>query len=293
MRITEIMKITDAVASTNATSSRLHQATAVASSGSRINQPSDDPSGYGTVARTDARLAIVKARNTTAVRAADDLDLAETTLASANDLAVRMREIALAMANGAVDPTTRKNAADEVDGLKAQLLGLANTRGSSGFLFGGSMTQSAPFDPNGAFLGDDVPRMVELSDNITLRANASGAQAFTASGGTDPFSSLSALANALRTNNLAGISQGAADGDAIARQLTQARIDSGSRGGELRGAADVMDSVTLSLQKARSTVSDADVAAAYAELTAARSDYERAIEIARSILQLGGMKAAG
>jgi flagellar hook-associated protein 3 FlgL len=293
MRITEVMKIAGALASTTATTARLHRASAIASSGSRINDPSDDAGGYAEVARIDAQLSGVKARSATAGRAADELDLAETTLAAGADLAMRMREIAVAMSNGAVDAQTRKNVADEVDGLRARLLGLANTRGATGYLFGGSKTQTEPFDVNANFVGDDDPRMVELSPNITLRANASGAQAFTVQGGIDPFAAMTNFANALRTNNVAAVQQGIADADGIERQITRARADTGSRAGELRNALDVMESVTLSLQKTRSALADADVASAYGDLTTARGDYERAIEIARQLLQLGGMKPGG
>lgn len=284
------MKLQAALASTRETTARLNAAATVAASGSRINASSDDPTGFATTARVDARLSILSARKTTANRSGDDLDLAETTLASASDLMVRIREIGLAMSNGAIDAQTRANAADEVDGIKKQLLGLANTRGATGFLFGGSRTQLDPFDANGVFLGDDDKRMVELSDSITLRANASGADAFTAAGGLDAFASLTAFATALRTNNLAGIQQGATDGDALQKQITRARIDAGSRASELHAAADVMDETTLALQKTRAQVSDADVADAYTKLTAARNDYERALEIARTLMQLGGMK---
>ncbi len=291
MRITEVMKIAGALATTSATTSRLQKASTIASSGLRINAPSDDASGFAQVSRIDAQLASVSARSTTAGRAADELDLAETTLAAGSDLAMRMREIAVAMANGAVDAQTRKDAANEVDGLRARLLGLANTKGATGYLFGGSKTQVEPFDVNANFVGDDDPRMVELSPNITLRSNASGAQAFTVQGGIDPFAALATFANALRTNNVAAVQQGIADADSIERQITRARVDAGSRAGELHSATDVMDSVTLSLQKARSSLADADVASAYSDLTTARGDYERAIEIARQLLQLGGMKA--
>ena len=111
-----------------------------------------------------------------------DLELAEGTLAEAGDLFARLQEIALSGGNGTLGADERKNLATEVGNIKQQLVSLANSRGSKGYLFAGNQVETTPFSSSGAFSGDDGDQVVDprLGQPSRRRQRA---RAFTAAAG--------------------------------------------------------------------------------------------------------------
>jgi flagellin-like hook-associated protein FlgL len=173
MRITDNMALNAVLQGNARTTQRLSKAAREASTGERVGAPSDDPVAWTAAHGHDARIARMETRAQTTSRAAGDLELAESTLASVGDMIQQARELALTTANGAVDAQTRSNVAAQVSQIRDAVLGQMNTRGASGYLFGGTRTDRAPFDAAGTFSGNDTPVSVEVADGVTARANAS------------------------------------------------------------------------------------------------------------------------
>jgi flagellar hook-associated protein 3 FlgL len=284
MRITETMRIANALEIAQQTSSRLAMATRVAASGERAGAPSDDPTTFGAVKRLDARIDLVRARSRTADAAAGDLDLAESALASGEDVLVRAREIAVQMSNGAMDAKARAAASKEVDALREQLIAIGNAKGATGYLFSGLQTWTPPFASNGQFKGDAGVRQVEIADGKTAIANASGALAFTALGGRDILADLATLSSDLANNNVGGIQSAIATMDADREQMSAARIRTGLDAAHLHDASNLMGGVVARLESERAQTGEVDAIGAYSALAQARAAYERAIEITRQIL---------
>jgi flagellar hook-associated protein 3 FlgL len=72
--------------------------------------------------------------------------MAESALGDAGDLLQRARELVVAAGNPALSATERKDVANELQGLRDQLLQVANrSDGSGGFLFGGQGISAPPF----------------------------------------------------------------------------------------------------------------------------------------------------
>src|SRR5579864_433521 len=154
MRITETMRFNNVLEGEATASERLAQLTQMASSGLKVSQPSDDPSAYASIVQRDAQIATVQARSSAATTAAGDLDLAGNVLNQATALLEKARAVAVEEANGTLTAEARANAAIVVDSLRQQLLALANTHGSTGYLFGGTKTGAPPFDSAGTFAGN-------------------------------------------------------------------------------------------------------------------------------------------
>jgi flagellar hook-associated protein 3 FlgL len=293
MRVTETMKASRAVAAARITSTRFDRAARRAQTGERVSVPSDEPSTFALLSRLDARASLVEARSKASQLARTDLEVAEGALASAADILVRAKEIAVAMANGHVDAGTRAAAAVEVDALREQLVQLGNTRGPSGYVFSGNRTDTPAFAANGVFQGDDGTRSVEIADGKVVRANASGARAFTALGGRDVLADLATFAADLRNDNMPGI-RAAVDGmSALFGQVMAARVDAGLRAEQLRAAADVLDGSLLAIRKARAAHGDVDAVSAFSELVAAQQAYERSLAVTRQLLSLSAASSGG
>ena len=143
MRVTDNLRYNTMLTAMQKQASRLQDAHEVAISGQKVSAPSDGPAAFATAVNDSARIRQVEGRKTAIDRAHGDLGLAEGVLAEAGDLVKRAREIAVQMADGAFDANERAVAANEIAGIREQLHALANTRGSRGYLFSGSATDTA------------------------------------------------------------------------------------------------------------------------------------------------------
>jgi flagellar hook-associated protein 3 FlgL len=287
MRITENMKLLNLLRAGAANAERVSNASRRASTGAKVTRPSDDPVGFATAVRRDATIAQLTSRTRTARDAADELTIGETALDSASSLLEEAGSLAVQGSNDTLSQTDRNALAQQVQGLRDQLLELANTRGSNGYLFAGTKTDTTPFDPAGNFMGNDGVVRVPVTDGVAPKANVSGARAFTALGGRDVFADLTALGTALSTGNVAGIRASIDTIRAGHDQVVQAQVEAGLSIERLRSAADVMDSATTSVSASRARALGADdVAGLYTELSAANTAYQQSLDVTRRILAL-------
>jgi flagellar hook-associated protein 3 FlgL len=286
MRITEGMRMAEIRADQTSVSTKLYEATERASSGLKVSKPSDDPSAFADATKMDAQLATLSSRQDVMSRAGSDLDLAESTLASAGDLMNQVRQLAVQAANGDETATSRADMAKQIDGIKQSLLGLANTKGSNGSLFSGTATATQAFDATGAFKGNDHAINVQIADGVTARGNASGAKAFTAAGGRDVFADLDALSTALSSNDLSGIQAGIDNADSNQRQITAARSDAGLTASRLQSSAEVASGASLKITAAKSSLVEIDTTSAYSDLAQLETAYQRSLSVTKQILSL-------
>lgn len=112
----------------------------------RVNRASDDPAAAG---RAERALA-AEMRSTANQRAVDSsqnaMTLSESALGDAGELMQQIREAMVASGNASYSDAERKSLADQIGGLRDQLLSVANrTDGSGTYLFGGQNADQPPF----------------------------------------------------------------------------------------------------------------------------------------------------
>lgn len=287
MRVTDNLRYNTMLTAMQKQASRLQDAHEVAMSGQKVSAPSDGPAAFATAVNDSARIRQVEGRKTAIDRAQGDLGLAEGVLAEAGDLIKRAREIAVQMADGAYDANERAVAANEIAGIREQLHALANTRGSRGYLFSGSATDTAPFDAANAFVGNDDTLGVTIGDGIQAPANVSGATAFAgAGGGRDVFQDLTDLESALNANNQAAVQTAVDHMDAGHEQINAVRADAGIAMNRLSTASGVLEGALVTMKEGLASLVEADSIAAISELTQAQAGYESSITVARNMLQM-------
>lgn len=287
MRVTDNTRLLS-VLRTNATSAlRVSAASRRASAGARVVSPSDDPVAYTTFLRRGSTMANMASRTRTARAAADELSVAERALESATELVAEAKSLAVQGSNETLSSVDRATLAQRVVGIREQLLGLANTRGVSGYVFGGSKTGTPPFGASGTFSGNDTAMRLPVADGVAPRINVSGATAFTSAGGSDVFASLDALATALSSDDLAGI-RGAIDTvQSGYDQLVGVQVEAGLSMEHLRSSADVLDAASLAIGQSRSRdVGADDLAGLATELAAATASYTQSLAVTRKLLAL-------
>jgi flagellar hook-associated protein 3 FlgL len=284
MRITQQMMLTNALQSEASATERMAQLSQQASSGLKVSRASDDPAAWASIQQIHAQVGVVRARSDAATRAAGDLSLAESTLDAASNLVVQAQTLAVEGANGTQTAASRANMASQVSSLVQQLVALANTRGSSGYLFGGTATSTPPVDGSGTFQGNAGVTHVEIADGVLAVSNADGAAAFSAAGGRSPFADLQSLATALSSNDVAGIRSSITNLEASSAQMLAARVDTGLSASRLSSAATVMSNTLVQLQIQGGNLGDADAASTLSNLTAAQTAYEAALQVNKQIL---------
>lgn len=293
MRVTDNTRLLNLLRNNAVSARRLTMASRRASAGAKVISPSDDPVAFGTSVRRSSTIANIASRTSVARAAADDLSVTEGALNSATELLAQARSLAVQGANDALSPTDRAALASSVDGVREQLLGLANTRGAQGYVFGGSRTDTPPFDAAGAFVGNDTVLRVPVTDGVGVKKNVSGAKAFTAAGGIDVFTQLAALSTALSTNNVAAVRTGIDDMQTGYDQAVAVQVDSGLSMERLRSAADVLDTASLAVSQANSRdVGADDLAGLATELAAASNSYTQSLDVTKKLLSLPSLANA-
>jgi flagellar hook-associated protein 3 FlgL len=290
VRVTEGMRYASVTNNLADVSSRQAAAAQQAQTGLRVNLPSDDPIAAAQLARLSASQAQVTARRGSISSVRGDTELAESSLQQASDLMATAKELAVQGGNGTLGASERASLALQVKDIRDQMLGVANTKGSSGYLFGGSQTQTQPFTTAGAFTGDDESHVVDIGNSTPTAVNASGAQAFTVAGGRDVLADLDSLYTALNTNDTVGLSATLDNLDASRAQITNAQAATGTIVNRLDASDAILSNAQLQNSKSTEEVGSADAAAAYTNLTQLNNSLQQSVSVSKTILDMAAFK---
>ncbi len=290
MRVTEQMRYDSVSNNLSQLASRQAKAAQEAQTGLRVNLPSDDPIAAAQLARLSASQSQVTARRSTISSVRGDAELAESSLQQASDLLASAKELAMQGGNGSLGANERASLALQIKDIKEQLIGIANTKGSSGYLFAGSASESRPFSTTGAFGGNDEAHAVDIGNSTPTAVNASGAKAFTAAGGRDVFSDLDALYSALNNNDVASITTSLDGLDSSRSQITNAQASVGITLNKLDASDSVQSALDLQNSKTIGDLGSADPAKAYSTLMQLNNALQQSVSVSKSILDLAAFK---
>ena len=116
------------------------------SSGKRVNRASDDPTGAARAERALASVSRVDATERAVEASKSVMSHTEGSLGDAGELLQQAREALVAAGNGAYGDFERQTLAQQLRGIRQQLLSVANrSDGGDGFLFGGQGSSQPPF----------------------------------------------------------------------------------------------------------------------------------------------------
>ncbi|REC96335.1 flagellar hook-associated protein FlgL [Kushneria indalinina] len=255
--------------------------------GKRIVSPSDDPRAASQALIVKQDQAVQEQYKDSRVTANNTLSLQENTLNSMSDLLTSAKGLIIKGGNGTYTDSDRASVATELEGLYNQMLGLANTRDSSGqYMFSGSQGDVKPFETSAdgtveAYAGDTQPLNMQVDASRSMNVNAAGSEVFKvpATKGGDAESDLfKVFEKAIETLKTP---QTAENQDELRADLDQAnrRIDSGSDNilsvrsaigsklNELEVLGDIGDTRTISNKIALSDLEDLDYAEAISRYT--------------------------
>lgn len=295
------------------------------SSGYKVATPSDtDKPGYISnlremKSRMDGHLKRVSG-------VLGSLDFQEGVLRESQNVVQRSLELATQGANETLSSMDRKKIAEEVFGLRDQLVSLANSNFGGTYVFAGAADTAPPFaqqvtgdyiEPsNGAAsiryaytttVGADATRTVDISDTTSIRVNGVGSEVF-----TDAIDGLERLGRALAGYKTEPAAPASPDGTGAAYvfpdEFKQQTVDIrqtidllkaaskdkigvelasiGARTNQLQSAKAVVESAQSRAQESLSVLQDTDIAESATNLTQAQTALEATMTLSGKVLRM-------
>ena len=290
----------------NATNA-LSKSQAQIASGKQILNPSDAPDQAAMMARIKATLARQDNYSSALDTVQARLDMESTTLTSASDVLVRIKELAVQVNNGTQGTVSRAAIATEMKGLRDQLLSLANTRDTTGnYIFSGSKVNTPAFqaDTTGAvsYQGDQTRMNIAVGDQRQLPLNRPGTNAFVrvvrtssdgVATGTGFFQAVDDLITAVKSNDKSSMQRGLTEMDDLHNGVVLAQADSGTSMKVVEQQGTILDDTKITLKTALSKVEDLDMASAITQMQKQMVSLEAAQASFAKISQMSLFKYLG
>lgn len=264
------------------------------SSGTRINRPSDGPSDHAAAEelgridnKIDRRLSAVEDAQSFTSRTQQELE-------EMADLFAQAKEKGLQAANDTVSDDNRRAIAEELRGIRGEVVDRMNARHRGEYLFGGTRTGIKPFNEpgegggvvnNGATYNNDIngERTVAVGQNKEITYNITGNEIGVYSGvhpnNKHPNEALSNLIEAVEPGN------GTTDIRANLEEVTEARdhvISKASKAGtisnRLSAAKDQLETTQLNARERQSEIKDTDLAKAATDLQRKQTQLQAALK---------------
>ena len=248
--------------------------------GKQVITPSDAPTQAASIQRLKSIMARQDSYADTLAAVNTRLQDEESALQGVSNMVVRIKEIAIQSASDTLGPADRKVLAVEMQGLRDQILSMANAQDSSGtYLFAGSRVDQPAFAENGfgdvTYQGDQTRMRVSVGDQRTVQLNRSGSEAFVRVVRTDTkgvatgigfFQAIDQLTAAVQGSNRMNMQRGIGEMDALQNGLTLALAQVGTDMNVADAQTAVLEETRLSLKTTLSNIEDLDYAEAIGQM---------------------------
>jgi flagellar hook-associated protein 3 FlgL len=284
-RVTQNMMSRNSVSAMQTSLGRLARLQEQLSTGRVLNRPSDSPTDTTSAMRIRSSLTDAKQFGRNANDGNGWLSTIDSALTSANDQVLRARDLALQGANeGVAGQTARDALAEEVDQIRDGMINTANSNYLGRPVFGGVTAGAKAYDATGAYVG--TPGSVDrtVGQGTTVRVDVDGNTVF-GPAGNSVFDHLSALSNALRTNNQAGISASITALESDRDQITTTQAEVGSRQNRIESAIQAASDNELRLSTSLSDVENADLPKTIVDLQMQQVAYQASLGATSRVMQ--------
>ncbi|MCZ2810393.1 flagellar hook-associated protein FlgL [Modestobacter sp. VKM Ac-2979] len=295
MRITQRALSVTALQGLNRNQEAIAKLQAQLTSGKTINKPSDDPTGTNAAMQTRQELAGAAqyARNIN-----DGIGLLDATDSALQNMIKQVQNVrALTVKGlnaGTLSDASATAISTEVSGIRASLLGLANSTVQGKPVFGGVTSGSIAYDAATGgyqgFGGTSVPPMPvipvnrQVSDADAIRVDLTGPEAF----GDPATGDLFAIVQAIATDVVAdpaALAGHLEDLDVALNRMLAAVADIGTRTNRIETAQQVNKDLQLSLTSRSSVIENVDLPKTIMNLQMQQVGYEAALGATAKAIQ--------
>jgi flagellar hook-associated protein 3 FlgL len=239
------------------------------STGRKVVQIADDPASAAQVVLTHVQAS----QDDQYLRNISDLTARFQSIDSAFSSIVQALTQATALgtegANGTASDADRQSIAQQVTGIRDQILSLANQTYQGEFVFAGTATSSQPFvldstQPSGVrYDGNSNQNSIAISQGNVIAINLPGNQVFTNPAG-DILGALNELIAALQANS--GLAAANSDLSTAFAQLRSQRVFYGNALNQLQSTQTFLNTEKVRLAQQENTLVGADLAASITNL---------------------------
>lgn len=304
-----------AMAQTKARLSTLQQQS---SSGLAVAKASDDPVAAGTILQIRSSIASNSQYASNITDGIGWLSTADSALSTSEDLLRKASDLTIQAANsGTSSPSSREAIAVQLESLRSELLGQANTQYLGRSVFAGSSNAATAFTDTGAYNGVVAPATTQtpvqrrVSSTETIPVSADGAAAFgtppaaaptgtgtttgTGTGattGTSVFQTIDRVVQALRspdydtgTADKATVTAGIDDLKSAMDRMTAEHAVVGNAYSRIQDAKTRVGDQSTLLEQQRSGVQDIDTTKVLLDLKTQELAYQTSLAVTAQVLQ--------
>jgi flagellar hook-associated protein 3 FlgL len=246
-----------------------------ASSLKRITKPSDAPADTVSAMQLHAGID----RNDQFTRNLSDaqgwLGNADNALTGTVTQLQRVNDLVVQASNASLDANARAGIASEIDSIRQQIIGLANTSYAGRPIFAGTAGGTVAYNASGQYVGVSSPVERNIAPGQRIQVNVNGDTVF-GSPGSDLFTTLSQISNAVR-NDPTQLNTLQAQ---LGTQTTQVQGQLALVGSQFSRVQSMQSQNTsngLTMKQNLSSIEDADVAEVMVKLQAQQVAYQAAL----------------
>ena len=149
----------------------------------RVIHGSDDPVAIATIQRLKQDISVGEQFIENGKMAESANELVDTALTQSTNILQRARELMVSGSNGTMNESNREAIAVELENLRDELMGVANTKdGNSQYIFAGFEVDTQPFQKNEfgevIYHGDSGERDYIIGSGVSIQGNDSGSSVF-------------------------------------------------------------------------------------------------------------------
>lgn len=272
---TYVRNLVSALDQTQATQQQL---SAELASGVRVNSISQDPLAAGENVRLLNQIQQDDSFTQSSGLVTGQLQVADSALGQVVSQLTRAVQLATSANNGTLNGSDRQAIANELEGIRGEVLTLANSNYQGQFIFAGGQTNTSPFALSNAttpatvsYTGDTDVNYMVTPNNQKIQLNVPGSQIFQAGGTNDVFASLNSLI-ADYSGSTMNTGQAVNDTTALSSALnyvSQQRVTIDNSITQLQAATTAVKSQQTQLTVAQTNLMQADVATVSTQLSMA------------------------
>jgi flagellar hook-associated protein 3 FlgL len=278
MRVTNTMQLMQSQRNLQSAKSSLADLTDQASTGIKLNKPSDDPMGTANL------LAIKRqqAQSTQYVRNANDgnawLGTADSALSGIGNDMTRLRNLTIEAASGTNSDASLKSIADEMQAIKKDMLALANTQYQGRTVFAGTSDAGSAYDTTTYTFAGSTNASVQrrIGPELTVQVDVNGSQVF-GDGANSVFKFVDDLSAAVAAGG--DVTTRIATLDQYADRITAAHATVGASQNRISSAKALLDTQSNTLKQSRSDIESIDAADAILQLQSQSNAYQMALSV--------------
>jgi len=270
----------DLLAALNQTQVEAQEAALQISTGKRVNVPSDNPTAAGLLVENNDQATFTSGYLQSISAVQGHLSTASSTLSSITSALQQAISLGVEGASGTVSASDQAAIVAQLQEIQSQLVSLANTTYQGNYVFGGSITNTAPYvmdasSPSGVdYVGNSDVNKVSMGNGYELAVNQPGSQLFSAPG-SDVFLAVNNLIQAVQTNTGIGTAVNAVS--AASSYLSAQAVFYGNATDQTQSQSNYLNAAQLQISQQQNTLGGVDLATAANNLDQSNTDTQAAL----------------